>query len=688
MKIFHRMMSAAVCLGVLAGVASADVDLVIRNVTVVDVKAGELRRGMDVHIDGDRIEAVLKSPSEIPAGADGIDGHEFFLAPGLIDAHVHYVDPATYGPLFLAHGVVLVREMGSDTGQVLEIRRQLKAGEIVGPDMICAGAIVDGNPPIWPFSEACDTPEEGRAAVRRLKEAGVDFIKVYQMLKPEVYDAVCDEAKKQGLKFSGHVPDAITLAYAAKTGQHTVEHLTGVDVALAKLLRDPARADEPVDVRERSIVWSRLDEIPEDRLQAMFKGIAAAKMVHCPTHVIMEGIGKTVDPELNDPELAYVQPFMRAFWEMPGYKELAPFVAQQIPARLAITKAMHDAGVTLIIGTDLANPYVYAGASVWREMELFAQAGIPVADVLAMATSTSAEALDVDDRYGSIEPGKRASVVLLASNPLDDVGAWRSIVEVMHDGKRYRHADIEALRAQALAAAQEAPAEAPAAAGLDLPGERVAEGTYRMTFSGFDAGTEEFLITRDGGKYRVKSRVMPKGGGQKPVTVQLELDSERRFVAATSQGLEPEAPVMRYRREGEVLFAERPTEGGPEVRETRIGEGEMAGATTIAAAWGALASFDLEAGESREFMSHVFGMPAWSWSSTKTKVTRRADEPYEFDGRTYTVQRFHETSTGPIGEVNAEWWVLPGGVPVKFTFRFSFGEVIAVLDPATFKAGK
>jgi imidazolonepropionase-like amidohydrolase len=200
--------------------------MAILNVTVIDTEKGVATPGRVVLMEGEKITAVADAASvRLDGSIAKIDGTGLFAYPGLIDSHVHYVDAGTYGPLFIAHGVTAVRDMGGPTGATIALRDRLNSGKELGPRMKATGAIVDGKPPVWPFSEACDTPEEGRAAVRKLKEAGVDYIKVYSRLKPEVYRAILDEAKAVGLKAVGHVPQSVTIPDAVVAGQYTNEHM-------------------------------------------------------------------------------------------------------------------------------------------------------------------------------------------------------------------------------------------------------------------------------------------------------------------------------------------------------------------------------------------------------------------------------------------------------------------------------
>jgi hypothetical protein len=167
---------------------SAPVKTAVVGVTVVDVEAGRLVPGQTVVVEGETIRSMGPAASTpAPAGAEIVDGTGLFVIPGLIDSHIHYIDRETYGYLFIANGVTFVREMGNDTETALALRADLRSGELLGPDMIVTGAILDGDPPVWPFSEKCPTAELGRAAVRKLKERGVDQIKVYSRLPRESY---------------------------------------------------------------------------------------------------------------------------------------------------------------------------------------------------------------------------------------------------------------------------------------------------------------------------------------------------------------------------------------------------------------------------------------------------------------------------------------------------------------------
>ncbi len=215
----------------------------ILDVAVVDVEKGCALPGQTVLVQGERIVRIgAQGAVEIPQGAEVVLGQGLYLMPSLVDAHVHYFDAPIFGRLMVANGVLLVRDMGMPTEYILGLRDQLNRGEILGPEMVTTGAILDGDPPLIPLiSIGAKTPEDGRDAVRRQADAGVNMIKVYSSLKKEVFLAIVGEAQKVGLKTVGHVPEEIYIEDAAAAGLCSSEHFFGFEKVVARLLGETGR---------------------------------------------------------------------------------------------------------------------------------------------------------------------------------------------------------------------------------------------------------------------------------------------------------------------------------------------------------------------------------------------------------------------------------------------------------------
>lgn len=426
--------------------------MLIKNVHIVDVEHTNVLDDQWVLLEGERISGT-GSVDEVPGAGNAVvvDGKKGYLIPGLFDAHVHLTSSIdTFTPLLVAHGVTAVRDLGGPTQLILSLKRNAADRDSPCPDIFATGAIVDGDPPIWPFSEACKSAEDARAAVRRLASLGVDQIKVYSMLTADAYRAAVEEATSLGLKVTGHVPSAVRLEDVLKAGQDCIEHLEGFGPLLAELAAGTGvTANE--DYADRMRGWLAWNNVDRARLRSHLAEHAAAGVTHCPTLIVMHSMGRiadAADPPQRDPRMKYVSPRSLNFWNRPRYAQVSRLVAQTMPARAALTFEIYRAGIPLVVGTDLANPYVFAGSSVHDEMNMFQAAGIPAADVLKMATIGPAVLCDAADRLGSIATGKVASLVLLRENPLEDIAHVSGIEAVWLRGRHLDRSALDALLAK------------------------------------------------------------------------------------------------------------------------------------------------------------------------------------------------------------------------------------------------
>ena len=172
---------------------------VITDVSIVDVERKCIQTNKTIFVEDGLIRKIVSGDSGMSlSNYEVVAGRGLFVIPGLIDSHVHYIDPAGFGPVLISQGVVFVREMGNKTEEAVNVRDLLNAGKQFGPEMITTGDYLDGNPPFIPqIALACSTPEEGRAMVRKQVKAGVDEIKTYSGLGKDVFLAIVDECKKE-----------------------------------------------------------------------------------------------------------------------------------------------------------------------------------------------------------------------------------------------------------------------------------------------------------------------------------------------------------------------------------------------------------------------------------------------------------------------------------------------------------
>ena len=229
----HLAVLCLVCLVPLVSAAQskqfASKPLEITDVTVIDTTGAPAKPDQTITVEGNRISQVGDAKKvHAPKGAQVVNARGLYVIPGLWDMHVHVWETDRTFPLFIANGVLGVRNMGGHLDELKRWRAQVVSGELLGPHMVISGPLVDGLNPAHPdHSVVVHDPAEGRAIVDSLKQSGVDFIKVFDNLTPDEYYAIAEESKKVGLPFAGHLPQGVWASDASTAGQLSIEHLFG-----------------------------------------------------------------------------------------------------------------------------------------------------------------------------------------------------------------------------------------------------------------------------------------------------------------------------------------------------------------------------------------------------------------------------------------------------------------------------
>jgi imidazolonepropionase-like amidohydrolase len=409
--------------------------LVLTHVTVIDVTGGVPKPDMSVVITGDRISQVEEAGKVVaPPGATVVDAAGKFLIPGLWDMHVHWYIRDTF-TLFIANGVTGIRQMFGNS-DLLRWREDIAKGSLLGPRMIVASPIIDGPQPVWPTSIAVSNEDEGRKAVRNVKQSGADFVKVYSLLPRDAYFAIADEAKRQGISFAGHVPNSVSPAEAADAGQKSIEHLTGMRA------RAEARSLETYDDRRAGELFARF--VKNETWQ-------------CPTLTVLRGKAYFGDENfMRDQRLKFIPPRIKERWSqrIANRNEANYANAKKVfQKELEIVGAMRKAGVQLLAGTDTGNPFCFPGFSIHDELALLVIAGQTPVEALRSATLNPAKFLGLDKTLGTIEQAKVADLVLLDANPLEDVRNTQRINAVISNGRLFDRKALNKMLDQAEAAA-------------------------------------------------------------------------------------------------------------------------------------------------------------------------------------------------------------------------------------------
>jgi imidazolonepropionase-like amidohydrolase len=428
----------------------------ISDVAVIDVEKGRAVPGQTVIVVGDRIDRIEgQAKTAIPAGAVTIDGKGMYLMPGLVDAHVHYLEAPVFGRLMIANGVLLVRDMGMPNEYILKLRDELNQGKMLGPEMVATGAILDGDPPVIPsISIGVTTPGQAREAVQKQARAGADMIKVYTTLDKEVFLAIVDEAQKLGLKVVGHVPDSIYLEEAAMAGQKSIEHWFGFEKVIAKLLGEPINLTFHGFGADSDYLL-RLGEVDPQALQDFYQRLRKSGVTVDPTVVTFKNwpeVDSLVDKNLPGSE--YLSPNLISIWKSQWARQ-SPFPDLFWKNWAQMVKGMNQAGVPLMVGTDLMCPGILPGFSVHEEMVTWQEAGIPAVDVLRSASLVPAQFMGLGKRLGSVSVGKSASLVLVRGNPLEDIRNAQMIEAVFLRGQYFNRQDLDRILAEARDLAQQ-----------------------------------------------------------------------------------------------------------------------------------------------------------------------------------------------------------------------------------------
>jgi hypothetical protein len=449
----------------------------IKGVSIVDIRDGTVRSGQSVVIKGTEIASVGPSAEvDLLDGADTIDGSGKFLIPGLWDMHIHTsTDAASRNaifPLLIANGITGARSMAADChaedgncGEPLadiyavnEWRKEIAAGELVGPRLIASSYYTNGPSSVEASSaENPATEEHARAYARLLNGRGVDLIKVYSGMYREAYFAMAEEARALGLEFAGHVPLTVRASEASDAGQSTIEHITGFleecsseeEALRPKLI---ASYSNPADF------WPVLLELAETfderKCEKLYKHLAKNGTWHVPTLYVegfYDGSKHKRGEWREDPHLKYVPRIEVELWEsleanyfegMPNWKQtLQPH--SQMAFRIA--GDTHKAGVPVMAGSDPGEFGIIWGFSLHTELQYLVEAGLSEVEALRAATLNPARYGGMEKFLGIVEEGKLADLILLNANPLEDIANTQAIDAVVANGRVFRREELDEL---------------------------------------------------------------------------------------------------------------------------------------------------------------------------------------------------------------------------------------------------
>lgn len=404
--------------------------VVFENVNVVDVENGTLLTARNVVVRDGKIAEISEQP--VSAGdVLRIDASGKYLSPGLWDMHGHF--SLSDGVLNIAGGITSVRDIGGEHDQVMDLTEKFDSGEVIGPHTYRAGFMDRAGP--FAAGWAAESLQDALERVDFFAANGYMQIKLYSSIEPEWVAPIAERAHSHGMRVSGHIPAFMSAEQAVRAGFDEIQHinmvflnfLAGDREDTRKQLRFTLYGDEAgnLDLEGKEVqdffALLKENDVVIDATAAIFE----TQLIHHsgapdPTFAaVIEHLPPSVARPMFNPEM--------------DMGDKVDEWARSAEKQAAMLKALHEYGIQIVPGSDSLPAF-----TLHRELEVYAEAGIPDADVLRIATLDSARVIGVDDRTGSIASGKDADLMLLTGNPLQDVSAVRQAVLVMKGDTLYR----------------------------------------------------------------------------------------------------------------------------------------------------------------------------------------------------------------------------------------------------------
>lgn len=445
------------------------IDLALTHITVVDA-VNPIRRNQTVLIDDGRIIDIVDSNTapEAPA-SQKIDATGQYLIPGLWDFHVHFTFDKRFtdamAGLFLYHGITNVRDTGGLLEDLLPVVDTLRSAGSNAPNIWYSGPLLDGKDVVYDgvnfpgLGIANPTAEAARANIAEIHAAGASFLKIYEMVTPEVFAAIVDEAGLRNLPIDGHVPLSMRARDVAPQVQ-SLEHLRNYEMDcvsdpelwLAARQAELANvANEPGNVlRSRLHTLQRLTAIANEDPAVCAETTEALKATITVPTLRMNSMDLYVpfDRDDFDQAMDLIPASVSAEWRDARNALAAsgePVDTTFAEWSLRRTGALHAAGAPIAAGTDTPIGWSIPGYSLHTELEQYVEVGMTPLEALHSATVKPAEFFGLENEMGQIKVGAIADAVLLSANPLEDIRATRSVEAVINRGVLLTRDQLNAL---------------------------------------------------------------------------------------------------------------------------------------------------------------------------------------------------------------------------------------------------
>ena len=411
-------------------VSNSQRDIVFRGVNVIPMDRERVIENQTVVVRNGRITAMGNARS-VAVGKDAlvIDATGKYLTPGWAEIHAHVPPIDDIEPmkevlaLYLANGITTIRGMLGHPRH-LELRSKINSGAILGPHFYATGPSFNG--------QTVKTAERGADMVREQKAAGYDYLKLHPGLTKETFPAIARTAQEVGIGYVGHVSFNVGVWRAIDAHYSTIDHLDGFIEAITPGSDTLA---EPETGLFGSWIAYRADA---SRIPKLVTALRDNNIRVVPTQALAERWLSPLpaDAFTSAPEMKYVKAkdlenwtsAKRTYMDNPNFsKEHAEKLVQ---IRRKLIYACQKNGVELLLGSDAPQIFNVPGFSIHHEMKYLVDAGLTPYETLRTGTVNVASYLNKVDS-GTIKTGNVSDLVLLAGNPLQDIGQTRNIEGVM-----------------------------------------------------------------------------------------------------------------------------------------------------------------------------------------------------------------------------------------------------------------
>lgn len=409
--------------------------ILISNVNQIDVANGSLLKNRQIVIDSGKIKRITDHIENPEAYTTTIDGTGKYVIPGLAEMHAHIPPPSTPAErveevlfLYVANGITTIRGMLGHPGH-LTLREVAKEGRIISPRIFTSSPSLNGN--------SVTSKEEAIQKVSAYQKAGYDFLKIHPGIQRDVFDQVVATANEVDIPFAGHVPVAVGIRHALQSKYASIDHVDGFLEGLVPEsanvaptdngffgyaftpLADTSKIDELVALAKQNNVWI----VPTQSLfERWFAPITSDELLQQPEMIYMpkttlQNWKTRKDESINDPSFNTEQ------WQE------FDRIRKQLIAKLNAN------GHGMLLGSDAPQLFNVPGFSIHHEIQGMLGAGMTPLEILKSGTLNPARYFGMENTFGDLKVGLDADLVMLDSNPLDDMTAMKEITGVMLRGR-------------------------------------------------------------------------------------------------------------------------------------------------------------------------------------------------------------------------------------------------------------